>query len=41
MIEYEELRAEIDRYPTEQFKYRKSLIYLEMELSSPSRATIK
>ena len=28
MIEYEELRAEIDRYLMERFKYRKSLVFL-------------
>ncbi len=28
MIEYEELRTDIDRYLMERFKYRKSLVYL-------------
>ena len=28
MIEYEELRADIDRYLMERFKYRKSLVCL-------------
>ena len=28
MIEYEELRADIDRYLMERFKYRKSLVRL-------------
>lgn len=28
MIEYEELKAEIDRYLMERFKYRKSLVCL-------------
>lgn len=28
MIEYEELRADIDRYLMERFKYRRSLVYL-------------
>ena len=30
MIEYEELRADIDRYLMERFKYRKSLVYLTL-----------
>lgn len=30
MIEYEELKADIDRYLMEQFKYRKSLIHLKL-----------
>lgn len=31
MIEYEELRANIDRYLMERFKYRKSLAYLTID----------
>lgn len=31
MIEYEELRADIDRYLMERFKYRKSLVYLTLD----------
>ena len=31
MIEYEELRADIDRYLMERFKYRKSLIFLTVD----------
>lgn len=31
MIEYEALRAEIDRYLMERFKYRKSLVSLTIE----------
>ena len=31
MIEYEELRADIDRYLMERFKYRKSLIRLTVD----------
>lgn len=31
MIEYEELRADIDRYLMERFKYRKSLVYLTVD----------
>jgi len=31
MIEYEELRADIDRYLMERFKYRKSLISLTID----------
>jgi hypothetical protein len=31
MIEYEELRANIDRYLMERFKYRKSLVYLTID----------
>lgn len=31
MIEYEELRADIDRYLMERFKYRKSLVYLTID----------
>ena len=31
MIEYEELRAEIDRYLMERFKYRKSLVWLTVD----------
>ena len=31
MIEYEELRADIDRYLMGRFKYRKSLIYLTVD----------
>ncbi|WP_287565189.1 GNAT family N-acetyltransferase [Parabacteroides sp.] len=31
MIEYEELRADIDRYLMERFKYRKSLVRLTMD----------
>ena len=31
MIEYEELRAEIDRYLMERFKYRKSLVCLTVD----------
>lgn len=31
MIEYEELRAEIDRYLMEHFKYRKSLVRLTVD----------
>ncbi len=31
MIEYEELRADIDRYLMEHFKYRKSLIRLTVD----------
>ena len=32
MIEYEELRAEIDRYLMERFRYRKSLVRLTLSL---------
>ena len=31
MIEYEELRADIDRYLMDRFKYRKSLIYVTID----------
>lgn len=31
MIEYEELRADIDRYLMERFKYRKSLVRLTVD----------
>ena len=31
MIEYEELRNEIDRYLMERFKYHKSLVYLTID----------
>ena len=31
MIEYEELRANIDRYLMERFKYRKPLVYLTVD----------
>ena len=31
MIEYEELRADIDRYLMERFKYRKSLVRLTID----------
>lgn len=31
MIEYEELRADIDRYLMERFKYRKSLAFLTVD----------
>ena len=31
MIEYEELRSDIDRYLMERFKYRKSLVRLTMD----------
>ena len=31
MIEYEELRADIDHYLMERFKYRKSLVYLTID----------
>ena len=31
MIKYEELRANIDRYLMERFKYRKSLVCLTMD----------
>ncbi len=31
MIEYEELRADIDRYLMECFKYRRSLVYLTVD----------
>ena len=31
MIEYEELRADTDRYLMERFKYRKSLVYLTID----------
>lgn len=31
MIEYKELRNDIDRYLMERFKYRKSLVYLTMD----------
>lgn len=31
MIEYEELRTNIDRYLMERFKYRKSLVYLTVD----------
>lgn len=31
MIEYEELRADIERYLMERFKYRKSLIWLAVD----------
>lgn len=31
MIEYEELRANIDRYLMERFKYRKSFVYLTID----------
>ena len=31
MIEYEELRADIDRYLMERFKYRRSLVYLTVD----------
>lgn len=31
MTEYEELRAEIDRYLMERFKYRKSLVWLTVD----------
>ena len=31
MIEYEELRADIDRYLMERFKYRKSLVFLTVD----------
>ena len=31
MIEYEDLRAEIDRYLMERFKYRKSLVFLTVD----------
>lgn len=31
MIEYDELRADIDRYLMERFKYRKSLVRLTMD----------
>lgn len=31
MIGYEELRADIDRYLMERFKYRKSLVYLTVD----------
>lgn len=31
MIEYEELRADIDCYLMERFKYRKSLVYLTVD----------
>lgn len=34
MIEYEELRADIDRYLMERFKYRKSLVCLTIEMLS-------
>ena len=31
MIEYDELRADIDRYLMERFKYHKSLVYLTVD----------
>lgn len=31
MTEYEELRADIDRYLMERFKYRKSLVWLTVD----------
>lgn len=31
MIEYEELRADIDRYLMKRFKYRRSLVYLTVD----------
>jgi len=31
MIEYEELRADIDRYLMERFKYRRSLVHLTVD----------
>ena len=31
MIEYEELRNDIDRYLMERFKYSKSLVYLTVD----------
>ena len=31
MIEYEELRNDIDRYLMERFKYRRSLVYLTVD----------
>ena len=31
MIEYQELRADIDHYLMERFKYRKSLVYLTID----------
>lgn len=31
MIEYEELRTDIDLYLIERFKYRKSLVYLMVD----------
>ncbi len=31
MIEYEELRADIDRYLMKRFKYRRSLLYLTVD----------
>ena len=37
MIEYEELRADIDRYLMERFKYRKSLIRLTVDNLIASR----
>ena len=37
MIEYEELRADIDRYLMERLKYRKSLVRLTVDNVIPSR----
>ena len=37
MIEYEELRANIDRYLMERFKYRKSLVYLTIDVITTRR----
>ena len=35
MIEYEELRNNIDRYLMERFRYRQSLVYLIVEILLP------
>lgn len=35
MIEYEELRADIDHYLMERFRYRKSLVRLTVETLLP------
>ncbi len=37
MIEYEELRADIDRYLMERFKYRKSLVCLTVDNTIATR----
>ena len=39
MIEYEELRADIDCYLMERFKYRKSLVRLTVEMLLPPEET--
>lgn len=37
MIEYEGLRADIDHYLIERFKYRKSLVYLMVDNAITTR----